>query len=61
MVPAGDPHALAAAITQLRNEPDTCRRLGENARRFIEAQFAPAPFARRLAAALAEFGAKAIG
>jgi glycosyltransferase involved in cell wall biosynthesis len=55
MVPAGDSQALTAAIEQLRREPETCRRLGENARRFVEEQFAPAPFARRFADALRQF------
>jgi glycosyltransferase involved in cell wall biosynthesis len=55
MVPAGDAQALASAIEQLRREPETRRRLGENARRFIEEQFAPAPFARRMAVALRRF------
>jgi hypothetical protein len=56
-VPAGDSDALTAAIERLRREPDTCRRLGENARRFVEDQFAPAPFARRFADALTQFSA----
>ncbi len=55
MVPAGDNQALSAAIERLRREPDTCRRLGENARHFIEERFAPVPFARRFADALRQF------
>ena len=55
MVPAGDSEALTAAIERLRREPETCRRLGENARHFIEEQFAPEPFARRFADALRQF------
>jgi glycosyltransferase involved in cell wall biosynthesis len=55
MVPAGDTRALTAAIERLRCEPETCRRLGENARRFVQEQFAPVPFARRLAGALGHF------
>ena len=54
-VPAGDPPALAAAIRRLQDEPDTRRRLGDNARRFAEEQFAPDAFARRFAAAARRF------
>ena len=36
LVPAGSPHALQSAILRLWNDPDECRRLGENGRRFVE-------------------------
>lgn len=55
MVPAGDADALAAAITRLQREPETCRRLGENARQWVETQFSPAAFARRFADAVRGF------
>ena len=54
-VPACDSEALSAAIERLRREPETCRRLGENARRFVEARCAPGPFAQRFASALRQF------
>jgi len=55
IVRGGDPGALRAAIQRLYNEPETCVRLGRNARRLAEEQFAVAPAARRIAAALRSY------
>lgn len=39
LVPPGDPEAIAAAIRELRDDPDTARRLGRNARQKIERDY----------------------
>lgn len=52
VVPASDAHALRAAIERLLREPETCERLGRNARRFAEEQFAKPAFVRQFGAAL---------
>ncbi len=49
VVPAGDSAALRAAIERLSSEPETCLRLGRNARRFVEQKYGIAPSARRFA------------
>jgi glycosyltransferase involved in cell wall biosynthesis len=54
-VPGRDPSALRAAIERLYNEPETCLRLGHNARRFVKEQFAIIPTARRFATALRSY------
>ena len=51
-VPCGDPGALRASIQRLLDEPDTCARLGMNARRFVEENFSKPAFSARLAQAL---------
>jgi glycosyltransferase involved in cell wall biosynthesis len=48
-VPAGDADALRAAILRLLREPETCERLGRNARRYAEAHFSRGDFARHFA------------
>jgi glycosyltransferase involved in cell wall biosynthesis len=52
VVPAADVSALHAAIERLLREPETCERLGRNARRFAEERFAKPAFVREFAAAL---------
>jgi glycosyltransferase involved in cell wall biosynthesis len=52
MVPRGDRPALLAAMRRLASEPETCARLGANARRFVVDTCAEAVFASRFAAAL---------
>jgi glycosyltransferase involved in cell wall biosynthesis len=51
-VPCHDPAALRAAIQRLLNEPDTCARLGANARRFIVERCSRDAFAGRFATAI---------
>lgn len=56
LVPAGDPQALAGAISRLRQDPGLRVRLGENAhRRFLEIG-APVAVAGRLSRSLADAG-----
>ncbi len=55
IVPARDPHALRRAIERLCNEPETCLRLGSNARRFVEERFAIIPAASSFAASLRKY------
>jgi glycosyltransferase involved in cell wall biosynthesis len=52
VVPAADAGALRAAIERLLREPETCERLGRNARRYAEEHFAKPAFVRQFAAAL---------
>jgi len=47
LVPPGNPDALAAALTQLLNDPDTRQRMGQAGRRRVEAQFSWASVAER--------------
>ena len=54
-VPCHDPVALRAAIERLLNEPETCERLGRNARRFVVEHCSRPAFATRFAAALRSF------
>jgi glycosyltransferase involved in cell wall biosynthesis len=54
-VPGRDPGALRAAIERLYSEPETCLRLGRNARRLVEEQFDIIPTARRFATALRRY------
>lgn len=54
-VPCGDRAALQAAIQRLVAEPETCARLGENARRFMAATCAVPVFADRLAGLLRRY------
>ena len=54
-VPCGDPGALRAAIQRLINEPETCARLGENGRRFMEENFSNTVFADRMAKLLKRY------
>src|SRR5262249_43739531 len=58
MVPCNDPRALRGAIEKLVAEPETCARLGANARRFVEARFSIRSFAYRFAAALRRIAAR---
>jgi glycosyltransferase involved in cell wall biosynthesis len=51
-VPCHDSAALHAAIHRLLNEPETCERLGQTARRFVAAHCSRSAFAKRFAAAL---------
>jgi glycosyltransferase involved in cell wall biosynthesis len=46
---------LRAAIERLLNEPETCERLGRNARRFVVEHCSRPVFAARFAAALRSF------
>lgn len=55
VVPCGDQAAMRAAILRLLAEPETCARLGANARRMAERISAEAP--DRFAAALRRFAA----
>jgi glycosyltransferase involved in cell wall biosynthesis len=48
-VPAGDSDALHAAMERLLREPETCERLGGNARRYAEEHYARAAFAKHFA------------
>jgi glycosyltransferase involved in cell wall biosynthesis len=48
-VPAGDPDTLRAAMQRLLREPETCERLGRNARRYAEEHYARGAFARHFA------------
>jgi glycosyltransferase involved in cell wall biosynthesis len=57
-VPCHDEAALRAAILRLLNEPETCERLGRNARRFVVENCSRAAFAGRFAAALRAFAAR---
>jgi glycosyltransferase involved in cell wall biosynthesis len=52
LVPAGDPNALAAALTRLAGDQELRRRLGEAARRRYEEVATPAAVARRFLSAL---------
>jgi len=54
-VPCHDAAALHAAIQRLLNEPETCERLGQNARRFVAEHCSRSAFAGRFAAALRSF------
>lgn len=45
-LPPEDPDALAAAIAQLADRPELCRRYGENGRRHVEAEYDRAAKAR---------------
>jgi glycosyltransferase involved in cell wall biosynthesis len=58
VVPAGDPNALRAAIVRLLREPETCERLGRNARRFAEGHCSKTVLAERLAMMLRSYVAK---
>ena len=52
VVPAFDVAALRAAIERLQREPQTCERLGHNARRFAEERLSRPAFARHFAETL---------
>jgi glycosyltransferase involved in cell wall biosynthesis len=52
VVPPGDAAALRAAITGLLERPEEQRRLGRNARRYLEEQLSMAAFADRFAVAI---------
>ena len=54
-VPAGDPDALRSAMQRLLREPDTCARLGQNARRYAEEHFSRPAFAKHFAEILRGF------
>ncbi len=54
-VPPGDRDALLAAINRLLAEPDTCARLGANARKFVQQHCAQAVFADRFAGLLRRY------
>lgn len=56
VVACGDREAMREAAARLLREPQTCRRLGENARRFVERTSAPRVFADRLARLLRLYG-----
>jgi len=53
-VPAGDAGALRAAIERLCREPETCLRLGTNARQFVQDRFSTVAAARLFASAVRE-------
>jgi glycosyltransferase involved in cell wall biosynthesis len=48
LFPAGDDHALAAAVRQLSSDPQRVRALGGNARRRVDAHHTPEAFYARL-------------
>lgn len=52
MVPAYNADAMRTAIERLLREPETCERLGRNARHYVEENCSLPVFARRLAGAL---------
>lgn len=52
LVPCADPMALRQAILRLLSEPETCRRLGDNGRKFVEKNCAQPIYARNLANAI---------
>jgi glycosyltransferase involved in cell wall biosynthesis len=56
VVPANDPISLREAIGRLLREPETCDRLGREARRYVERTASPAIFAERLATAFRALG-----
>ena len=56
VVPAGDPHALSAALRRLHDDPDLRRRLGENARAAVAA-YTFGAWAAGISRALAAVGA----
>jgi glycosyltransferase involved in cell wall biosynthesis len=47
-VPPGDPHALAAAIQMLMNNPERGRQMGRNGRKLIEDRFDRAKLANKI-------------
>lgn len=51
-VPPESPADLAAAVLDLRDRPEACRRMGENGRRSVEQEFSRERLARRWEAAL---------
>ncbi|GGF10941.1 hypothetical protein GCM10011611_15700 [Aliidongia dinghuensis] len=57
-VPCGDRNALAAAIRQLIDEPETCARLGAAARRFMEERCSERAFSDRFGALLRRYARK---
>ncbi|MFP3852772.1 MAG: glycosyltransferase family 4 protein [Anaerolineales bacterium] len=48
-VPPGDPAALAAAVEQLRSQPDKAREMGRRGRRYVAEHFDRNEWAQRLA------------
>jgi glycosyltransferase involved in cell wall biosynthesis len=54
-VPPGDPDALRRAMQCLLREPETCARIGRNARRYAEEHFSRPAFAKRFADILRGF------
>jgi glycosyltransferase involved in cell wall biosynthesis len=56
MVPCGDVIALRRAIQRLLDEPETCARLGANARRLVETRFSIPVFADAFAETLGKIG-----
>lgn len=52
LVPPGDPAAMQAALADLIARPDERRRIGENARRDLEARFSMEAFALRFSSAI---------
>jgi glycosyltransferase involved in cell wall biosynthesis len=60
LVPCGDAGALRAAIVRLSNEPETCERLGANARRFVEQHCTRAALAARLEDAMSRIRARSV-
>ena len=55
MVPCGDRAAMRVAITRLLREPETCARLGANARRFVERTCAMPVFTDKFASLLRRY------
>jgi len=51
-VEPGDPDAMAQAICQLADDPERCRRMGQQGRRYLEEHFSREKVAERLVAVL---------
>jgi glycosyltransferase involved in cell wall biosynthesis len=58
VVPCGDAAAMQHAIARLLHEPETCIRLGRQARRFVEEHCAQPVFNQRLASLLRRYSRK---
>jgi glycosyltransferase involved in cell wall biosynthesis len=56
LVPPGDPHALADAVTELLADPDLCSSMGSNGRERVEERFSTTLMAGELARLLDPLG-----
>jgi glycosyltransferase involved in cell wall biosynthesis len=57
-VPPGDPAALADSIEMLANNPEKCRTMGMNGRKFVESRFSRDAFAQKFGLILEELRRK---